>query len=592
MNKFLSFVKTLAIVIVCYVATTYSQIPAGYEIGIDYIDEIDIQAIISYLASDSLKGRPAGYFENDEAAKFIAEKFSSFGLKPYIEPRNPKAKSVDNHEDSDNYSSLLATPKVELTPYDKYFQKFYMLDSKFDKDNSSLSISICKDDVTRSINYDFKKDFIVDYKEGTNLSVCADVVFLGYGIEKGENNYSDYLDANGKPINIKNKIVVMIDGYPQEKDSSSPFNQVKGFIYKSVKKKAETAFEKGAVAVLVAKNPLNGLPPFPVHYSGYANAFSKSDFGLPGLKRKESVPIIYVDDAVVNELFKHTDKSYLNTMQNIDKELKSNSFEVANASVSFKIKYQNELIPVQNVIGYIEGSDPVLKDEYIVIGGHYDHVGLGYYGAMDKKNTGQIHNGADDNASGTAGVIELAEAFSKTKPKRSIIFIAFTAEENGLLGSRYYAYQNPFRSMENTVAMINLDMIGRNENELLWIGGIFYSSEMKDVVEEANKDVGFELLYNVGLLTFGSDQGPFIKKEVPAVFFFAGLHDDYHTPEDDIEKINFSKVKNATKLAYLTGWIIANSDNTPAYRQLSMDEKIVLVKDSLERQKKFRNSDE
>lgn len=567
---------------------SYSQIPDGYQSGLDYINKEDLQSYISFLASDSLKGRPAGSPENYEAAKFIAQKFSSFGLKPYIEPRSTSTKVEVSADDDEKDVPMYVSPKHEEIPFEKYFQRFYMLDSKIDQENTSLSITTKGESITRKLSYDFKKDFIVDYRELKNLSMETGVVFLGYGIEKGEANYSDYFDAEGNEINIKDKIVLFVEGFPGEKDTLSPFNKVKNHIYKNTRRKAETALEKGAAAVLVTKSPFNNLPPFPVHYEGYANAFSKSNFSLPGLKRKESVPIFYVDDAVVTEIFDQSGKSFIRVLSEIDSDYKGKSFELKNKTVSFDIKFNNKLVPVQNVIGYIEGSDPVLKDEYIAIGAHYDHVGLGHYGAMDKKNIGQIHNGADDNASGTSGIIELAEAFSKLKPKRSIIFIAFTAEENGLLGSRYYAYQNPFRETEKTVGMINLDMIGRNEDNVLWVGGIFYSDEMKYLVEEANKEIGFDLLYNVGLLTFASDQGPFIRKEVPSVFFFTGLHDDYHTPFDDVEKINFSKSEKVVKLAFISGWILANSDITPGYRELTMDEKIVLVKDSLERQKKLK----
>ena len=171
-------------------------------------------------------------------------------------------------------------------------------------------------------------------------------------------------------------------------------------------------------------------------------------------------------------------------------------------------------------------------------------------------------------------MIELAEAFSHCKPKRSVIFIAFSGEENGILGSRYYAYQNPYKNIDNTIAMVNLDMIGRNEAELVWVGGIFYSEDLKKVVQEANAGLNFELLYNVGLLTFASDQGPFIRKKVPSLFFFSGLHDDYHTPSDDVDKINFDKAERITKLAYLSSWILANQEDKPKYREATMDEKI------------------
>jgi hypothetical protein len=588
MNKNARLFQFIAAIIFFCLGYLYSQIPGGYKSGLDYINKEDLHTYITFLASDSLKGRSAGSPENFEAAKFIAQKFSSFGLKPYVEPKSSSSKTEIAADDDDKDVPMYVTPKHEETPFEKYFQKFYILDSKIDQENTALSISTKNESISKKLSYNFKKDFLVDYRELKNLAMEAKVVFLGYGIEKGEESYSDYVDANGKEIDIKNKIVLIVESFPGEKDSLSPFNKVKNHIYKNTRRKAETAFEKGAAAVLVTKSPFNDFPPFPVHYEGYANAFSKSNFTLPGLKRKESVPIFYVDDAVVTELFDQSGKSFLKVLAEIDSSYKGKPFELNNKTVAFDIKFDNKLVPVQNVIGYIEGSDPVLKDEYIVIGAHYDHVGFAYYGAMDKKNIGQIHNGADDNASGTSGIIELAEAFSKTKPKRSIIFIAFTAEENGLLGSRYYAYQNPFRSTEKTAGMINLDMIGRNEDNVLWVGGIFYSDEMKYLVEEANKEIGFELLYNVGLLTFGSDQGPFIRKEVPSIFFFTGLHDDYHTPLDDVEKINFAKSEKVVKLAFISGWMLANKNETPRYRELTMDEKIALVKHSLERQKKFK----
>ena len=136
--------------------------------------------------------------------------------------------------------------------------------------------------------------------------------------------------------------------------------------------------------------------------------------------------------------------------------------------------------------------------------------------------------------------------------------------------------------------MVNLDMIGRNEPELVWVGGMFYSDDLKKIVQDANTQIGFELLFNVGLLTFASDQGPFIRKKIPSLFFFSGLHDDYHTPADDADKINFDKVERITKLAYLSGWILTNQEeNQNTVRQPWM-KRLYLVKESLDRQKKIR----
>lgn len=571
----------------------FPQIPAGYETGLKYIDKDDIQKNISVLANDTMKGRPAGTLENDLACKFIAEKFSQFGLIPFIEPRSPRTKTVETTEDNDDdvKPPLFQQPKEELTPYDKYFQKFFILESKIDPTKTSISLISKSDKYTKVNTYSLKKDYIVDYKGMQSVNLTAQVVFLGYGIEKGEGDYSDYKDENGKEIDIKDKIVVIVEGYPQETDTASIFNKLKNQAYKRTKNKVETVLGKGALAAVVIANPLKNLAPFSVYFEGYAKSFEKSEHSLPGLKRKPTIPLVYVDEKVIEDLFAGSGKNLYKILGEIDKSLKPASFLIKDKTININLAYENNLIPTQNVVGYIEGSDPVLKSEFIVLGAHMDHVGLGYFGAMDRKNAGQIHNGADDNASGTAGIIELAEAFSKVKPKRSVIFIAFNGEEYGMLGSRYYAYQNPFKDLSKTVTMLNLDMISRNEVNQVWLGGIFYGDDMKGVIEEVNKEVGMELFYNVGLLTFGSDQGPFIRMKIPSVFFFAGMHDEYHTPLDDIELLNFDKAYNIVKLAYLTAWSVANNDTKPAYRELTMDEKIKLVNDSLARQKKNRSKD-
>jgi Zn-dependent M28 family amino/carboxypeptidase len=207
---------------------------------------------------------------------------------------------------------------------------------------------------------------------------------------------------------------------------------------------------------------------------------------------------------------------------------------------------------------------------------------------MSQDNAGQVHNGADDNASGTAGIIELAEAFSKLRPKRSLLFTAFSAEENGLIGSRYYVYEQPLKPLDKTVAMLNLDMISRNNEKVLWIGGAFYSDDLRFVAEEANKETGFELLYNVGLLTNASDQAPFLRRKIPALFFFAGDHPDYHTPADDVDKISIDKIQSVCRLAFRTAEIIANRTERPVYKDLSMEERANLVKESINRQKKYK----
>ena len=227
-----------------------------------------------------------------------------------------------------------------------------------------------------------------------------------------------------------------------------------------------------------------------------------------------------------------------------------------------------------NVVGLLEGSDPTLRAETVIFSGHFDHDGSGPLGIL---------HGADDNGSGTAGVVELARAFAlnRVKPKRSLVFIVFAAEERGLLGAYYYV-SHPLRPLATTRAEINFDMIGRNEaadprvqteispdtsNELGLIG-THYSPDYRAVVERANEMVGLKLNYKwdrdaSNQVLFRSDQYPFLQRDVPAVWWFTGFHPDYHQVTDTVEKINFEKMAKILKLAYASGFEFADSPNVP-----------------------------
>ncbi len=551
---------------------SFAQLNGNYKDGLQYINKDDIEKSVTYLASDLMKGRGIGTPQSYDAAKYIARKFFEYGLKPYNDIANPPYSKTKKE-----------TPKVFSA--EKFMQKFNLNETKLNQTESKLILK--KNGSFKTYSYVYQKDFIIDYNANKNISIKAPVVFLGYGIEKDGNGYNDFIDSEGKAIDVKNKIVLLVEGFPLEGDTSSVFYKSKSKFVKSIKQKVTSLQEKGALAVLNVQSPLKNQAQFPVKMEPLAKAFSRTEYAINELSIVENIPLLYISKDVLIDLFSGTGKKGSDLLKSIDKDLKSASFELADTNIEIAINYDNKLIETQNVIGYLEGADPVLKSEYVVVGAHYDHVGLGYYGAMNKADAGKIHNGADDNASGTAGMMELAEAFCNVKPKRSIIFIAFTAEENGMLGSKHYVYQNPLFPLEKTVGMVNLDMISRNDKRILWIGGVFYSSDMKQLVEEANKETGFELLYNVGLYTFASDQAGFIRKNIPSIFLFAGDHDDYHTPADDVDKCDFDKAESVSKLGYLSTWMLANLDTKPAYRALNMEEKTKLVKDSLEKQKRI-----
>ncbi|MCU7496264.1 MAG: M28 family peptidase [Ignavibacteria bacterium] len=560
-----------------------AQIPGGYEKGLSTISKKEIYESISVLAADSMKGRPAGSRENLTAARYIAERFRQYGLKPLFKSTR---KNINKNADNEDVSDLSASD--DPSQDDLYLQKFVIKKFKL-SDNNSLSISSNFANGSSKLSYKYLTDFLVQFPVPENLNTSAPIVFAGYGIDKGEKGYSDYLDKDGKSLDVRNKIVVVVDGFPQERDTLSLFSKSKNALYRNILRKADLAQEKGALAVIVIGSPFKNEPPMNIRCEKMLHNFQRETFCIPGLEKRE-IPIIYVSQKILNDLFEGSGKKAVEILENIDKSLKPESFEIKDKTLSLEIGFDEDMLKTQNVIGVIEGTDPVLKNEFVVIGAHYDHIGLGYYGTSDKNSIGKIHNGADDNASGVSGLLEIAEAFSKCPAKRSILFISFSGEENGMLGSKYYVNSQPLKPLDKTVAMLNLDMIGRNERNELWLGGAFYSTDIIKVAERANKEVSMNLLYNTGLYTLGSDQASFLRKGIPSLYFFSGIHEDYHMPTDDIEKIDVQKVENVSKLAYLTAWISGNEAVKAAFREVSMKERAEIVRESRIRQEKLKQN--
>jgi len=223
----------------------------------------------------------------------------------------------------------------------------------------------------------------------------------------------------------------------------------------------------------------------------------------------------------------------------------------------------------QNVIGMVEGSDR--KDEFVVVGAHYDHLGKGkmnlFNGRMGGTKTDDLYNGADDNASGTSGVLELAQAFAHLHPSRSIIFMTFAGEEKGLLGSYYYT-AHPIRPLKQTVAMINMDMIGRNPDKAVQILGAQTSPELEAFAKQATEETGLKYTFPVGGVFGGSDHYPFYQKGLPVLFFFTGFHKDYHHATDHPDKISHEQLERVSRTAAICVWDAANTDETIEFKKL------------------------
>ena len=372
-------------------------------------------------------------------------------------------------------------------------------------------------------------------------------ILVGYGITASELNHNDY--SNPK---VSGRVAIALSGTP---DGDNPHGQFAR--HEEVRWKAIAARNAGAKALMVVAREQN------------FNEDRLSRLRYDNTGGDARIPVIAISRQAAEQLLNKP-------LADIEQAAKSKS-DAAYAEVATPISLSVDIIrrevPAYNVIGVLEGSDPVLKNENIVIGAHYDHLGRGGEGSGSlSPNSGDIHHGADDNASGTAGLLELARVFKSQQPrlKRTLIFIAFGGEEEGLLGSAYYV-NHPLTPLTNTVAMINMDMIGRMRDRKLVIGGVGTATEWKQIITQANSaqsmkvsadssppvkgvpivvsangrpivttdpNGAFDLTMNED--GYGpSDHSQFYGKQIPVLFFWTGTHSDYHKPSDTFEKINY-----------------------------------------------------
>ena len=357
---------------------------------------------------------------------------------------------------------------------------------------------------------------------------------------------SKYDDYEG--IDVKDKIVIVFRNTPEPKVPHSEFDK-----YSPLRKKASVARDKGAAAIIFI-NPydenktLDDLVEFNFDRGG-----SITDFSVVSIKRN-----------IVEGIFKDEGINLKDVYDKIIETKKPSSTELKNSSANISTEVKEVEATSWNVGGILEGNDPKLKNEWIIIGAHFDHLGMGGDGSLYRGDEPQIHNGADDNASGTTGVLELAEKFTSVKDqlKRSVAFFTFSGEELGLLGSNYLANNLPF-PVEDAIVMINMDMIGRLKDSSLIVYGTGTSSNWKDILNE-NNDYGFKLTFNDE--GYGpSDHSSFYGNKIPVLFFFTGTHEDYHKPSDDAEKINLEGEKIVLDYVYEIAMNIDNDPERPDY---------------------------
>ncbi|WP_073177214.1 M28 family peptidase [Flagellimonas flava] len=378
------------------------------------------------------------------------------------------------------------------------------------------------------------------------------VVYAGFGVET--ENYSDY-----SGLDVKGKLVLIKAGEPKNADgtytvSGTDEKSVWSNMSEAMGKKSNLAAEKGAKGVLYFDDGNFS------RFKGYFNFMKTNKRGQMSLKEETSDSFIIL----LNKTSATTLKS------DIDSDNTPSDLSV---ELELQISSANKLIDSENVAAIIKGSEK--PEEYLVISSHLDHIGI--------TADGQINNGADDDGSGSVALLEIAEAFKKAAdagkgPKRSIVFLHVTGEEKGLLGSRYYTDFDPILPLEQTVANLNIDMIGRIDpkkggdgNYLYLIGSDKLSTELHELSEEVNEkyiNMEFDYTYNdendPNRFYYRSDHYNFAKNNIPIIFYFNGTHEDYHRPGDTPDKINYDLLETRTRLVFYTAWEVANRENRPA----------------------------
>ena len=471
------------------------------------ITAAEIQDHINYLASDELKGRDTGTEECLEAARYIENEFKKYGLTPFFDG--------------------------------SYLQEFPFISSIQLTENNKLTITLPEKELIPVLHEDY-----ITLPFSGNADVDAELVFAGFGISASKLEYDDY-----ENLDVEGKVVVVLRNHPDQDNPHSEFDN-----FASLRKKSSVARDKGAAGIIF----VNGYEEFKqgddlVDFT-YDRGGAVTDFAITNIKRE-----------VVEEIFNSNGMSFKNHYDKIIKEQKPASFIFININVKLSAGVEEIETISWNVAGYLPAAYPKFKDEFIVLGAHFDHLGMGGSNSLYQGDDPQVHNGADDNASGTVGVLELAEKFASVRDKlnRNILFVAFSGEELGLLGSNYFVNNLPI-AVNQMVTMINMDMIGRlNDEKSLIVYGTGTSTDWKVFLDD-NNGYGFSLTFNDE--GYGpSDHSSFYGKEIPVLFFFTGTHTDYHKPSDDADKINTAGEEDVLKYIFDFTYLISNLIEAPDY---------------------------
>ena len=516
------------------------------ETGLESITGLELREHLTFLASDEMQGRKTGEAGLDIAAEYLAEQAKKIGLK-----------AIDDNGD--------------------YFQEYTLLNREQDFTNSSIVIR--KTEGEKIVSN--KKFYFVNSFADT-IDISGEVVFAGYGIKSDEDGFNEL-----ENIDLTDRIVIIMDESPRTNDGKALLKDRKWSGPRSYRYKIPALTAANPKAVLIIPAPASGTKSMDERFRSMTRYLSRSQYveelgnNSSYFSSDQSLPIIFCHREVLDGLLMDSGLTLEKLENKIVRSHKPVTFQITDAKISIHAEYNTTRKLVPNVVGLIEGSDPELKDELIIFSAHFDHLGLG---------TGdEVYNGADDNASGTTALLELAEAFMKEQKnlKRSVLILWVSGEEIGLYGSKFYA-EYPLLPLGNTLAVINLDMIGavRTDRDtgfiyhekvevmtmdtIQLIGG-HQSSDLLDIHNRITGEMGMGTDFSKSSpdhpyrYYFRSDHFSFVEHDVPILFYSTGIHIDYHKTSDDITRIDFTKLKKVTELSFRVG-----------YELLTMPERITV----------------
>ena len=542
----------VALCVLCFL--TFSSFASeNYAPKNDSITAEDLKRDVFFLASDELNGRLVGTQGNLLATEYIEQRFSKLGIKAF-------------------------------TTIKSYRQTFNLLTATMGKGNSLHIQHVRGDPPLHGLTSTGKlgRDFYPERFSGTGQAE-GELVFAGFGISAPYLNHNDYQNTD-----VQGKVILALDHEPGEFEPNNIFNGLIASEHGRALRKALEAQRRGATAILFVSDIHNHSVDQTLNRAIQriwpTEASHAPHYQLETWVKELHIPAFRISPELAEELAQHSGYELHSLTERAETigGIKPIEFNKIVVGVESFVE-RNTALQTHNVLGMIEGTDPVLKHEWIILGAHYDHEG---------RTEAGLFPGADDNASGISGILEIAEAYMLAgqqghHPKRSIIFAGWNAEERGLLGSWAYTKQ-PIVPLDKTIAVINLDMIGRNEEippnggrRFGWLEpqtansnrnavnllGYSYSTDLREAAEQSNEAIGLVLRFrydhNQTNLLRRSDHWPFLFNNIPALFIHTGLHPDYHTQEDRPEKLNYNKMVKVVQLAYQLSWNLTHEKTRP-----------------------------